>query len=60
VQIYILAADHYDESENSSIFPSLTAQTLSQFLEQGLKQGEWIAAPAFRDWLRQHYVKDNS
>ena len=60
VRIYVLTEAHYDESESSSIFPSLTAQVLSQFLEQGLKQGEWIAAPAFRDWLRRHYVKDNS
>lgn len=57
VQIFVLAGDRYEASEASSIFPSLTAQTLSQFLEQGLTQGEWIAAPAFREWLRQNYHK---
>jgi Uma2 family endonuclease len=55
VEIHVLAGDHYEESDASSVFPFLDAQTLSTFLEQGLLQGEWIAAPAFREWLKQHY-----
>lgn len=58
VQIFVLAADLYEEFEASSILPGLTAQALSTFLEQGLKQGEWIAAPAFREWLRQNYCRN--
>ncbi len=57
VQIFVLAGNRYEESETSSVLPGLTSQTLSTFLEQGLKQGEWIAAPAFREWLRQNYHK---
>jgi len=59
VEIYLLVGDHYDESKTSRTFPALTSATLSEFLEQGLKQGEWIAAPAFRDWLRQNYLPNS-
>ncbi len=57
VQIYVLVTDHYEEFESSVILPGLTSQALSEFLDQGLKQGEWVAAPAFREWLRLNYAK---
>jgi len=57
VQFFVLVADHYEEFEASAILPGLTSQALSEFLDQGLKQGEWVAAPAFRDWLRANYVR---
>ena len=57
VQIYLLAGNRYEESPVSRAFPFLAAQTLSEFLAQGLTEGERKAARAFRSWVREHYPK---
>jgi Uma2 family endonuclease len=54
VQIYSLDEGHYDHSPASRAFAFLSAEKLSKFLEQGLKEGERKAARALRDWVREH------
>jgi Uma2 family endonuclease len=54
VRVWLLAGDHYEESEHSLAFPFLSADTLSEFLAKGLEEGEGKAARAFREWVRAH------
>jgi Uma2 family endonuclease len=55
VHIYLLTGDHYEESPTSRAFPFLSADVLSEFLAQGLAEGERKAARAFRAWVRKHH-----
>ena len=52
VQIYLLTGDRYELSPVSHAFPFLSARTLSEFLAQGLAEGERKCARAFRAWIR--------
>ncbi|HST20340.1 MAG TPA: Uma2 family endonuclease [Blastocatellia bacterium] len=55
LEIHLRAENNYEQSLTSRAFPSLSAQTLSEFLAQGFVEGERKTASAFRDWVRQHY-----
>jgi Uma2 family endonuclease len=55
VHIYLLSGDGYDESFNSRAFPFVSALTLSEFLVQGLAEGERKVARNFRVWVREHH-----
>jgi Uma2 family endonuclease len=55
MRIHLLSRDRYQESQNSSAFPFLTAQALSEFVARGLKEGERKVAVAFREWVREHH-----
>jgi hypothetical protein len=48
VRFYVLAGSRYEEVESSSLFPFLSATTLSGFLKLGMEKGESHAARAFR------------
>ena len=52
VKFHLLQGDVYQESPVSRAFPFLTSAILSQFVAQGLSEGERLAAKAFRQWLR--------
>ena len=54
VRFYLLAGDSYTESPTSRAFPFLTAETLSEFVAQGLAEGGRKAAHSFRAWVREH------
>lgn len=55
VDIHLLNEDWYQQSLTSQAFHFLTAQALSEFLVQGLVEGERKVARAFRAWLREHH-----
>jgi Uma2 family endonuclease len=55
VQIYLLTGGGYDESPTSRAFPFVSGQTLSEFLVQGLTEGERKVARDFRVWIREHH-----
>jgi Uma2 family endonuclease len=55
VQIFMLTGGSYDESHASRAFPFLSAQTLSEFLVQGLAEGERKVARDFRIWVRENH-----
>ena len=57
VHIKILTEDGYEEVSASRLFPFLTAETLTYFLDLGMKNGESHAARAFRAWLRENAPK---
>lgn len=52
VKFHLLETDAYAESPHSRAFPFLPSDALSRFLAQSLKEGERLAAKAFRSWLR--------
>lgn len=54
VEIYCLDEGHYKLSPAGRAFPFLSAQALSEFLAQGLTEGERKAARALRAWVREH------
>lgn len=54
VEIHLLTGDRYEQSLTSRAFRFLTAATLSEFLAQGLLEGERRVANAFRRWVRDH------
>lgn len=51
-RIYHLVDDDYVEAAVSLSFPCLTAQAMSQFLEQSKIEGQTAALAAFRHWVR--------
>jgi Uma2 family endonuclease len=55
-QIHLLVEDRYEPSSASRAFPFLTADALSRFLTQGIKEGERKATRAFRAWVREHHA----
>ena len=55
LEIHLLAENNYEQSPTSRAFPSLSAQTLMEFMTKGLVEGERKTARAFRDWVREHY-----
>jgi Uma2 family endonuclease len=55
VEIHLLVEDCYEPSETSRAFPFLSALTLSEFLAQGLAEGERKAARDFRLWACEHH-----
>jgi Uma2 family endonuclease len=55
VEVYLLDDDRYQPSRSSRAFPFLTAEVLSEFLAQGIAEGERKVARAFRSWLREHH-----
>ncbi len=54
VKFHLLETDAYAESAHSRAFPFLASDALSRFLAQSLKEGERLAAKAFRAWVREH------
>jgi len=54
VEIHMLNDGCYGQSPSSLAFPFLTDQVLSEFLAQGINEGERKVARAFRSWLREH------
>jgi Uma2 family endonuclease len=54
VKFHLLENDAYAESTHSRAFPFLASDALSRFLAQSLKEGERLAAKAFRAWVREH------
>ena len=57
VHIKILTDDGYEEMSASRLFPFLTAEVLTCFLDLGMEKGESYAARAFRAWLRENAPK---
>lgn len=51
-QIYNLREQNYTESPNSRAFPVLTADALTEFLEQSKTQGQSASLKSFRNWLK--------
>jgi Uma2 family endonuclease len=51
-RIYHLVNETYLERDASLSFPSLTAQAMTEFLEQSKTQGQTVALAAFRLWVR--------
>jgi Uma2 family endonuclease len=51
-RIYHLVNETYVERDASLSFPVLTAQAMSEFLEQSKTQGQTAALAAFRQWVR--------
>lgn len=51
-RIYSLIDQRYVEIEASEVFPVLTSDALSQFLAQGLAEGQTAAVKSIREWLR--------
>jgi Uma2 family endonuclease len=51
-RIYQLVNESYLERDSSLSFPSLTAQAMTEFLEQSKTQGQTAALAAFRQWVR--------
>lgn len=51
-RIYHLVIDSYLEREASLSFPFLTAQAMTDFLDQNKTQGQTAALAAFRQWIR--------
>ena len=54
VQIHLLREGRYARVEQSALFPFLSAAVLTDFLRQGMEQGEGRAARDFRIWLREN------
>lgn len=60
-RIYSLIDQRYVEMSASEIFPVLTSEALSQFLEQGLAEGQTAAVKSIREWLlAQNALKEIS
>jgi len=51
-EIYTLVNQSYIEAAQSLAFPCLTAQTLTDFIEQSKTEGQSAALRAFRLWVR--------
>lgn len=51
-RIYHLENESYAERDASLSFPFLTAQAMTEFLEQSKTQGQTPALVAFRQWIR--------
>lgn len=51
-RIYHLVIDSYLDREASLSFPFLTAQAMTDFLDQSKTQGQTAALAAFRQWIR--------
>ena len=54
MHIYHLKDDRYVEMPNSLAFPTLTAGTLTQVLEQSKAKGQTTTLRAFRQWVREN------
>ena len=54
VEIWLLRAHGYEESQTSHAFPFVTMEALNVFLLLGLTAGERKAAQAFRNWIKLH------
>ena len=52
MHIYVLTGNTYVEVPASPTFPILTADALTQFLEQSKTEGQAGAIRSFREWLR--------
>ena len=52
LHIYRLSDEGYSEIPASEVFPLLTSNALTQFLEQSKTAGQGAALRSFRDWLR--------
>lgn len=55
VDIYVLNDECYKQSTTSRAFHFLSAQAISEFLVQGIVEGERKVARAFRSWVRAHH-----
>jgi Uma2 family endonuclease len=53
MHIYHLKDDGYVEAPGSLAFPSLTADVLTEFLEQSKTRGQTAALRSFRQWARR-------
>jgi Uma2 family endonuclease len=54
VRIFLLTGESYGEHATSGAFSFLSAQVASEFLAQGIAEGERKVAIAFRAWVREH------
>jgi Uma2 family endonuclease len=52
MEFYQLRDGGYEQTAHSRVFPFLSALTLTEFVQQGLREGETKAARAFRLWAR--------
>lgn len=57
VRIWLRQDSYYQEAEMSQAFPFLSAQTISEFMGKGLREGSRKAAKAFRTWIRENQPK---
>jgi Uma2 family endonuclease len=54
LRIFRLTDDGYVETAESLAFPGLTAEALTQVLEQSKSEGQSAALRSFREWLRDN------
>ena len=52
VRVLVLTGNQYQDAVKSSVFPFLPAETLTEFISQGINEGATAAARAFRDWVK--------
>jgi len=57
LSIYVLKIGRYEQTDESEIFPGLTAAALSQLLLQGRSVGAIAWRRLVRAWAREHYQK---
>lgn len=53
VRVLVLTGNKYQDAVNSSVFPFLPAETLAEFISQGINEGATAAARTFREWVKQ-------
>lgn len=54
LRFYVLEAEGYVETQDSSVLPPLSASQLSHFLSQRLEQSETALIRGFRQWVREN------
>ena len=52
VRVLVLTGNQYQDAVKSSVFPFLPAETLTEFISQGINEGATAAARAFREWVK--------
>ncbi len=58
VRIFVLLGNQYQNTANSSAFPFLSAEALTEFISQGVNKGTTVAARAFRNWVKTQREKN--
>lgn len=54
LQFFRLSGERYIQTPESSLFPSLSAEVLASFVQQGKAHGTIPMMRTFRDWVRAH------
>jgi hypothetical protein len=60
VRFYVLTRDSYAEASTSRAFPLLDSAVLTKFIALGLAEGGRKSARAFRTWVRENRMTNDS